>query len=53
MLGAIQDSSPDLASEIAGQLFTFEDISKMSDTDLQRLMRDVPMEKNFLLLFVE
>ena len=45
MLGAIQDSSPDLASEIAGQLFTFEDISKMSDTDLQRLMRDVPMEK--------
>ena len=45
MLGAIQDSSPDLAAEISSQLFTFEDIIKMSNNDMQRLMRDIPMEK--------
>ena len=45
MLGAIQDASPDLAAEISGQLFTFEDIIKMSNNDMQRLMRDIPMDK--------
>ena len=45
MLGAIQDASPDLAAEISSQLFTFEDIIKMSNNDMQRLMRDIPMEK--------
>lgn len=45
MLGAIQDNSPDLAAEISSQLFTFEDISGMSSPDMQRLMRDVPMDK--------
>jgi flagellar motor switch protein FliG len=45
MLGAIQDVSPEIAAEISGQLFTFEDIIKMSDPDVQRLMRDLPMEK--------
>jgi flagellar motor switch protein FliG len=45
MLGAIQDHSPDLAAEISSQLFTFEDILGMSGSDMQRLMRDVPMDK--------
>ena len=45
MLGAIQDSSPELAAEISSQLFTFEDIIKMSNSDMQRLMRDIPMDK--------
>ncbi len=45
MLGAIQDSSPELAAEISSQLFTFEDIIKMSNNDMQRLMRDIPMDK--------
>ncbi|NQZ59958.1 MAG: hypothetical protein HRT88_21100 [Lentisphaeraceae bacterium] len=45
MLGTIQDTSPDLAAEISSQLFTFEDIIQMTSPDLQRLMRDIPMEK--------
>jgi flagellar motor switch protein FliG len=45
LLGAIQDHSPDLAAEISNQLFTFEDIINMSDSDMQRIMRDVPMDK--------
>lgn len=45
MLGAIQDTSPELAAEISSQLFTFEDIIKMSNSDMQRLMRDIPMDK--------
>ena len=45
MLGTIQDNAPDIATEISSQLFTFEDIVNMSSTDIQRLMRDIPMEK--------
>jgi len=45
MLATIQDSSPDLAAEISGQLFTFDDIVNLPSADIQRLMRDIPMEK--------
>lgn len=45
MLNTIQETSEELAAEISSQLFTFEDIQEMTNQDLQRLMRDVPMEK--------
>lgn len=45
LLSAIQDYNPDIAAEISNQLFTFEDILNMGDSDMQRLMRDVPMDK--------
>jgi len=45
MLGVLQDNSPELAAEISSELFTFADIVKLSDSDIQRIMRDVPMEK--------
>ena len=45
MLATIQESSPELAAEISGQLFTFDDIVNLASSDIQRLMRDIPMEK--------
>lgn len=45
LMGAIQEHSQEIATDIAQRLFTFEDIVGLGDADIQRLMRDVPMEK--------
>ena len=45
LMGAIQEHSQEIATDIAQRLFTFDDIVSLGDADIQRLMRDVPMEK--------
>ena len=45
LLGVIQESSEEIGTKVAQELFTFADIAKLDDSALQRLMRDVPMEK--------
>lgn len=44
-LEIIGDDSEELKDEIAQLLFTFDDIIKLSDMDIQRVLRDVPMDK--------
>ncbi len=45
ILKSIQESQPEIGNEIAQQLFTFDDIVRFGPKEMQRLMRDVPMEK--------
>ncbi|MES1208213.1 MAG: FliG C-terminal domain-containing protein [Pseudomonadota bacterium] len=41
VVAEIEKDDPDLASELRGKLFTFEDLSNLSDRDVQTLLRDV------------
>jgi flagellar motor switch protein FliG len=45
MLGAIEESSPDTAEEIRDMLFTFDDIAKLSDEAVQKILRQVAIDK--------
>jgi len=45
IIGTIAEESDDLADEISQLLFTFDDIISFTDTDIQRILRDIPMEK--------
>jgi len=41
LLGALQENSESLATQIRDRLFTFEDIARLSDVALRRLMQDI------------
>ena len=43
LLGAIQEKSESLATEIRDRLFTFEDIVRLSDIAMRRVMQEVDM----------
>ncbi len=45
LIGSIQQSSEELANQVRDLMFTFEDISKLSDQDMQKVVREVPMDK--------
>jgi flagellar motor switch protein FliG len=45
ILGAIEKDEPNLANELRSKLFTFEDLIRLSDRDLQTLMKDLDMKQ--------
>lgn len=50
ILGHVQQLSPDLAEEIRDMMFTFDDIIRLSDVDVQRVLRDVQLNDLVLAL---
>ena len=46
----LEENDPELAEEIKRRLFVFEDISKMDDRSLQRVLREVEMKELSLAL---
>ncbi len=46
----LEENDPELADEIKRRLFVFEDISKMDDRSLQRVLREVEMKELSLAL---
>ncbi|MFT3708902.1 MAG: FliG C-terminal domain-containing protein [Archangium sp.] len=45
ILAAIERDEPNLANDLRGKLFTFEDLTRLSDRDLQSLMKDLDMKQ--------
>ena len=45
ILSAIERDDPNLANELRSKLFTFEDLTRLSDRDLQSLMKDLDMKQ--------
>ncbi len=45
LMGAVQEESPELADKIRELMFKFEDIVKLSDVDVQKVLREVPTDK--------
>ena len=45
ILAAIERDDPGLANELRSKLFTFEDLTRLSDRDLQSLMKDLDMKQ--------
>ena len=45
ILAAIEREDPNLANELRSKLFTFEDLTRLSDRDLQSLMKDLDMKQ--------
>ncbi len=45
LMGALQEESADIAEKIRDLMFTFEDILKFEDSEIQKILREVPMEK--------
>ena len=45
LLGSLQQSSEDLANQVRDLMFTFDDVVKLSDVDMQKVVREVPMDK--------
>lgn len=45
ILGSIERDEPGLANDLRGKLFTFEDLTRLSDRDLQSLMKDLDMKQ--------
>jgi flagellar motor switch protein FliG len=41
VVAEIEKDDPDLAAELRGKLFTFEDLANLSDRDLQTLIREI------------
>ncbi len=50
LMGAIQEESPELADKIRDLMFKFEDIVKLSDVDVQKILREIPTDKLVLAL---
>jgi flagellar motor switch protein FliG len=50
LISAIQEESPDLADQIRDLMFTFDDIIKLSDPDVQKVLREIPTDKLVLAL---
>lgn len=44
IMGHLEDSSPDLAEEIKRRMFLFEDIARLDDRFVQRILRDVEIK---------
>lgn len=45
ILAAIERENPNLANDLRSKLFTFEDLTRLSDRDLQSLMKDLDMKQ--------
>jgi flagellar motor switch protein FliG len=45
ILAAIEKDEPGLAAELRSKLFTFEDLVRLADRDLQNLMKDLDMKQ--------
>lgn len=45
ILASIEKDEPQLANELRSKLFTFEDLVRLSDRDLQTLMKDLDMKQ--------
>ncbi|MDP1824559.1 MAG: FliG C-terminal domain-containing protein [Archangium sp.] len=45
ILASIERDDPNLANELRSKLFTFEDLTRLSDRDLQSLMKDLDMKQ--------
>lgn len=45
ILTSIEKDEPTLANELRGKLFTFEDLNRLSDRDLQTLMKDLDLKQ--------
>ena len=45
LLDALQAISKETADEVKDLMFTFEDIVSLQDSDIQKLLREVPMDK--------
>ena len=45
MMTTIQDESAELADQIRDLMFTFEDVKRLGDPDIQKVLREVPSEK--------
>ncbi len=45
ILAAIEKDDPTLAQELRSKLFTFEDLARLGDRDLQNLMKDLDMKQ--------
>lgn len=45
LLKAIQEVSPERADEVRDLLFTFEDVVRLRDQDIQKVLRQVPLDK--------
>ena len=45
LLDSIQNMSKDVAEEVRDLMFTFEDIASLQNSDIQKLLREVPMDK--------
>ena len=45
ILATIERDEPGLANDLRGKLFTFEDLTRLSDRDLQSLMKDLDMKQ--------
>jgi flagellar motor switch protein FliG len=45
LLSTIQQESPELADKIRDLMFTFDDIVKLSDIDVQKVLREIPTDK--------
>ncbi len=45
MMGSIQNLSQELADEIRDLMFTFDDVMQLSDQDIQKILREIPMDK--------
>ncbi len=50
LMEAVQNESADLADKIRDLMFTFDDIVKLTDADIQKILREAPMEKLILAL---
>jgi len=44
LLEALREMDPEFGEGVAEQVFTFEDLPRLADSDLQILLREVPME---------
>ncbi|MDX9822967.1 MAG: FliG C-terminal domain-containing protein, partial [Syntrophales bacterium] len=44
IMASLEDSNPDLASQIRNFMFTFEDVLKLDDRSLQELLREITTE---------
>lgn len=46
IMGALSADDPELANEISQRMFLFEDITRLDDITVQRVLRDVDMNKD-------
>lgn len=45
LIAAIQEENPELAEKIRDMMFTFEDILQLTDSDIQKILREIPTDK--------
>jgi len=45
LMSCVEGTSPEAAEKIRELMFCFEDVGKLSDSDIQKVLRSVPMDK--------